>query len=65
MNGCMTGATFAIAVALLCSSAAAEQPTVTFVSPCECQGFHGKNRSITGWIINFPWRFSAMSFSVF
>ena len=28
MNGCMTGATFAIAVALLCSSAAAEQHSV-------------------------------------
>jgi hypothetical protein len=35
---------FTIALAFLCSSAAAEQPTVTFVSPCECQGFHGVNR---------------------
>jgi hypothetical protein len=22
-------------------------PEVTFISPCECQGFHGKNRWIT------------------
>ena len=36
--------TFTIAFALLCSTGAARQPTVTFVSPCECQGFHGKNR---------------------
>jgi hypothetical protein len=24
--------------------ARSEAPEVTFVSPCECQGFHGKNR---------------------
>ncbi len=24
--------------------ASAEAPTVTFISPCECQGFHGKHR---------------------
>jgi hypothetical protein len=35
-------ATLTIAVAFLCIAAAA--PEVTFVSPCECQGFHGKNR---------------------
>jgi hypothetical protein len=29
------------------SSASATQPTVTFISPCECQGFHGKNRWVT------------------
>jgi hypothetical protein len=27
--------------------ARSEAPEVTFVSPCECQGFHGKNRWIT------------------
>jgi hypothetical protein len=31
----------------LCSTAAATQPPVTFESPCECLGFHGKNRWIT------------------
>jgi hypothetical protein len=36
-------ATFTIAIALVCSTAAAA-PEVVFVSPCECQGFHGKNR---------------------
>ena len=43
----MTRSTFAIVIAFLCSLAAAEQPTVTFVSPCECHGFHGKNRWVT------------------
>jgi hypothetical protein len=43
----MTRSTFAIAFAFLCSLAVAEQPTVTFVSPWECQGFHGKNRWVT------------------
>ena len=38
----MTRATFTIAVVFLCIAAAA--PEVTFVSPCECVGFHGKNR---------------------
>ena len=33
-----------IAIALLCSASATTAPPVTFVSPCECQGFHGKNR---------------------
>jgi hypothetical protein len=36
-------ATFAVASAFARSPAA---PEVTFVSPCECQGFHGKNRWI-------------------
>src|SRR5260370_27504939 len=40
----MTRATFMIAVVFLCSSAVGEQPTVIFISPCECIGFHGKNR---------------------
>ena len=43
----MTRSMFKIAVAFLCSSALAEKPTVTFVSSCECQGFHGKNRWVT------------------
>jgi hypothetical protein len=38
----MTRGTFTIAVAFLCTASAA--PEVIFVSPCECQGFHGKNR---------------------
>jgi hypothetical protein len=40
----MTRATFTIAVVFLCSTAVGEQPTVIFLSPCECQGFHSKNR---------------------
>jgi hypothetical protein len=28
-------------------AASTEAPTVTFVSPCECIGFHGKNRWVT------------------
>jgi len=43
-TGAMTRSMFTIAVAFLCSSAVGEQPVVTFVSPCECQDFHGKNR---------------------
>jgi hypothetical protein len=43
----MTRATFTIAVAFLCSMAVGEQSTVIFLSPCECQGFHGKNRWVT------------------
>jgi hypothetical protein len=39
----MTRATFTIV--FLCIAAAA--PEVTFVSPCDCQGFHGKNRWVT------------------
>jgi hypothetical protein len=38
-------ATLTTAVAFLCTAAAA--PEVIFVSPCECQGFHGKNRWVT------------------
>src|SRR5947208_6823389 len=41
----MTRAPVTIAVAFLCIAAAA--PKVIFVSPCECQGFHGKNRWVT------------------
>src|SRR5438034_5610295 len=35
------------AITFLCSAAATMNPPVIFVSPCECQGFHGKNRWIT------------------
>jgi hypothetical protein len=40
---------FALLASLVVTSAFArsEAPEVTFVSPCECQGFHGKNRWIT------------------
>jgi hypothetical protein len=42
----MTRETFTIsAIAFLCIAAAA--PEVIFVSPCKCQGFHGKNRWVT------------------
>jgi hypothetical protein len=41
----MTRAAFMIAVVFLCIAAAA--PEVIFVSPCECQGFHGKTRWVT------------------
>src|SRR5437762_495793 len=37
----MTHGTFTIAVTFLCGAAAAEQPAVTVVSPCECQDAHG------------------------
>ncbi len=40
----MTRATFTIAVAFLRSTAAAEPPPVTVVSPCECQDSHGIGR---------------------
>jgi hypothetical protein len=33
-----------VVVSVFAKSTAA--PTVTFTSPCECQGFHGKNRWI-------------------
>ena len=36
---------FTVAVLFLCIAAAG--PEVIFVSPCECQGFHGKNRWVT------------------
>jgi hypothetical protein len=43
----MTRETVTIAaVAFLCI-APASSPPVTFESPCECQGFHGKNRWVT------------------
>jgi len=41
----MRRTTFTIAVVFLCIAATA--PEVVFVSPCECQGFHGKNRWVT------------------
>jgi hypothetical protein len=41
----MTRATFTIVVAFLCIASTA--PEVIFVSPCECQGFHGKTRWVT------------------
>jgi hypothetical protein len=41
----MTRSAFTIAVVFLCIAATA--PEVVFVSPCECQGFHGKNRWVT------------------
>jgi hypothetical protein len=37
-------ALFALFALFAVSSASAEAPTVTFNPPCECQGFHGKNR---------------------
>jgi hypothetical protein len=45
----MTRATTLIiaAIAFLWSASATTEPPVTFVSPCECQGFHGKNRWVT------------------
>src|SRR5262249_17998170 len=39
----MIRATFTIAIGFLCSTAAAV-PLVTYVSPCECQDNHGKQR---------------------
>ena len=39
----MTRTTFTIAVAFLCSTAAAA-PLVTFESPCECRDYHRKGR---------------------
>ena len=35
------------AIAFLCGTATTTNPPVTFVSPCECQGFHGKNPWVT------------------
>src|SRR5712672_631030 len=40
----MTRSTFTIAVAFLCSAAAAAQLPVTFDSPCECHDNHGEHR---------------------
>ena len=44
----MNRALFALLAFVIVSTFAksAEAPTVTFVSPCECIGFHGKNRWI-------------------
>jgi hypothetical protein len=41
----MTRTPFTIAAVFLCIAATA--PEVVFVSPCECQGFHGRNRWVT------------------
>ena len=45
----MNRASFALLASLVVASvfARSEAPEVTFVSPCECQGFHGKNRWVT------------------
>ena len=43
----MTQGTFTIAVAFLCSTAAATEPEVTCESPCECSSAHGKGR----WLV--------------
>ena len=42
----MNRASFALLSSLVVASVFARSaaPEVTFVSPCECQGFHGKNR---------------------
>ena len=40
----MIRATFTVAIALVCSMAAATEPPVTILSPCECRGAHGKGR---------------------
>ena len=43
----MKRALFALFALFAVTLAWAEAPTVTFISPCECQGFHGKNRWVT------------------
>jgi hypothetical protein len=44
----MTRAPFALLVFVVASAfAKSPAPEVIFISPCECQGFHGKNR----WIV--------------
>jgi len=41
------GAPFALLVFVVASAfAKSPAPEVIFISPCECQGFHGKNRWI-------------------
>src|SRR6266566_291480 len=40
----MTRAATFIIAGILCSTAAAESPPVTFLSPCECRDNHGKHR---------------------
>ena len=42
----MDRALFALLALFVVASPATGAPTVTFVLPCECQGFHGKNRWI-------------------
>ena len=49
----MKHGTFTIAVAFLCTMAAAEQPQATIVSSCECRDNHGKDR----WAVTaLDWR---------
>jgi len=43
----MTRAATFIIGAIVCSTAAAESPPVTFLSPCECRDNHGKHR----WLV--------------
>ncbi len=43
----MTRAATFIIAAFLCSTAVAESPQVTFLSPCECRDNHGKHR----WLV--------------
>ena len=45
----MNRASFGLLASFVVASvfARSEAPEVTFVSPCECLGFHGKNRWIT------------------
>jgi hypothetical protein len=44
----IAGAPFALLVFVVASAfAKSTAPEVIFISPCECQGFHGKNR----WIV--------------
>ena len=41
------GARFALSIFVIASAfAKSPAPEVIFISPCECQGFHGKNRWI-------------------
>jgi len=43
----IAGAPFALSVFVVASAfAKSTAPEVIFISPCECQGFHGKNRWI-------------------
>src|SRR5436189_1711147 len=47
-DGAVTRAPFALLVFVVASAfAKSTAPEVIFISPCECQGFHGKNR----WIV--------------
>ena len=48
-RGLVNRASFALLVSFVVASAFAKStaPEVTFVSPCECVGFHGKNRWVS------------------